>query len=392
MAELAYESLSTQKVYKVSEITREIRSLLESSFRSIWIEGEISNYKHHSSGHIYFTLKDESAQINCVFFARENRSLKFEPKSGLQVICAGRISVYEPRGTYQVYVQRMEPKGIGALQLAFLQMKEKLEKEGLFQIERKKEIPNFPRSIAVVTSPTGAAIQDMLKIFRKCQVGLHVYIYPVRVQGEGAAEEIAKAITDLNDANDIDLIIAGRGGGSLEDLWCFNDENVARSMSQSRLPIISAVGHEIDWTIADMVADYRAHTPTAAAELIVMHWDELENRMREHRERMVLGIENWLSLRRDTLLNIRESYAFKQPLSHLDQWKQCTDDLSRNMQNYFANFLQHKKQSFQNLIAQMEALSPLSVLKRGYSLTYDDRGKVVRQAKQLKVGQATLND
>ena len=381
------ELLTKRKIYKVSEITRQIHLLLEAEFPNVWIEGEISNFKRHSSGHIYFTLKDETAQINAVFFARENQSLRFEPKDGLQVICAGRISVYDQRGQYQVYVQRMEPKGLGALQLAFLQLKEKLEKEGLFDPSRKKPIPDYPRRIGIVTSPTGAAIQDMLKIFRKRSFGFHILIFPVRVQGDGAGAEVARAIDVLNRGPELDLVIVGRGGGSIEDLWAFNEEVVARAIARSKIPIISAVGHEIDWTIADFVADFRAHTPTAAAEKVVMHWDELHERLRGYRERMQVSIQGLLASKRDQWNHIKDSYAFRQPLSYLRQTAQRVDELLRQVQNYLRGAVLQKKQAFQSLVGKLEALSPLRVLERGYSLTFDASGKLLRESKQVKVSE-----
>jgi exodeoxyribonuclease VII large subunit len=380
------ESLLKQKIYKVSEITRRIRSLLEGEFPAVWVEGEISNFKRHSSGHIYFTLKDESAQITAVFFARENQFLKFEPKDGLQVICIGRISVYEQRGQYQVYVQRMEPKGVGALQLAFEQLKEKLEKEGLFLPERKRAIPLYPKRIGIVTSPTGAAIQDMLKIFQKRLYGFHIFLYPTRVQGDGAGEEIRKAIGELNQFEPLDVIIVGRGGGSLEDLWAFNEEVVARAIVASRIPVISAVGHEIDWTISDMVADLRAHTPTAAAEKVVMHWDELGEALREYRERMQNGVANLLNAKREQLVGLRESYVFRQPLAYVRQVSQRVDELLRQMQNYVKGFVNEKKQLFQNFVGKLEALSPMSVLERGYTLTFDLAGNILKDVRKIKTG------
>src|SRR3989338_3628366 len=232
MGKMMSDSIPSQKIYKVGEITRLIRTLLENEFRNVWIEGEVSNFKHHSSGHIYFTLKDEHAQISAVFFARENQFLKFDLKDGLLVITIGRISVYDQRGQYQIYVERVEPRGLGALQLAFLQLKEKLEKEGLFSPDRKRPIPHYSKRIGIVTSPTGAAIQDMLKIFKRRTYGLHILLQPVKVQGEGAADEIAEAIDLLSQLDPaLDLVIIGRGGGSLEDLWAFNEEAVARAIS-----------------------------------------------------------------------------------------------------------------------------------------------------------------
>lgn len=379
-------SPAAQKIYKVSEITRHIRGLLETEFRSIWVEGEISNFKRHSSGHIYFTLKDESAQIGCVFFARENQSLKFELKDGLQVICIGRISVYEARGQYQIYVSRVEPKGLGALQLAFLQLKEKLEKEGLFAQGRKRAIPKFPRRIGIVTSPTGAAIQDMLKIFHKRAYGLEIFVYPARVQGEGSAEEVVEGIEALNRFQPLDVLIVGRGGGSLEDLWSFNEEIVARAIANSKIPVISAVGHEVDWTIADFVADCRAHTPTAAAEKIVMFWDELEEKLRQSRERMQNAIQYLLENQRQRLHRVKDSYGFKNPLHYLDQFKQRIDEFGRQVQNYMQALVQQKHHRFQNLSGKLEALSPLAILNRGYSLTLDAAGKVIKDSRKVSAG------
>ncbi len=387
MAAIATETARMQKIYKVSEITREIRAILESQFPAVWIEGEISNYKRHTSGHIYFTLKDEAAQIGCVFFAKANQFLKFELEDGLKVICIGRISVYDQRGQYQIYVQRMEPKGVGALQLAFLQLKEKLEKEGLFSEERKKQVPLYPKRIGLVTSPTGAAIQDMLKIFKRKAFGLHIYLYPVRVQGDGAAYEISEAIDRLNQFEPLDLLVVGRGGGSLEDLWAFNEEVVARAIARSKIPIISAVGHEVDWTIADFVADFRAHTPTAAAEKVVMNWDELDEQLCQSRERMQNAIQALLNTKREALVNLKETYAFRQPLVYINQLSQQVDELLRQMQNYLRGIFQEKKQLFQNWVGKLEALSPLAILERGYSITFDGQGNLLKEMKQVQVGE-----
>lgn len=387
ISEVKTEAPETPRIYKVSEVTRKIRSLLESEFPAIWIEGEISNFKRHSSGHIYFTLKDELAQISAVFFARENQFLKFEPKDGLQVICIGRISVYDVRGQYQVYVQRMEPKGLGALQLAFLQLKERLEKEGLFRAEHKKPIPLYPKCIGLVTSPTGAAIQDMLKIFKARKFGLHIFLYPVRVQGDGSALEVAKAIEKLNESVPLDLMIVGRGGGSLEDLWAFNEEIVARAIYGSKIPVISAVGHEVDWTIADLAADLRAHTPTAAAEQVVMHWDELAGKIQAIKERIANGMQVLFQSKREAFLAVKESYAFRKPKVYLDQLSQRLDELLRQMQNYARGFFENKRHLFQNCVGKLEVLSPLAILGRGYSITFDSNGNLIKKSNQIEAGE-----
>lgn len=379
--------MTAVKIYKVSEITKDIRSLLESRFSAVWIEGEVSNYKRHSSGHIYLTLKDETAQISAVFFANSNQYLKFELKDGLQVICIGRISVYDQRGQYQIVVQRMEPKGLGALQLAFSQLKERLEKEGLFAVERKKQIPFYPTRIGLVTSPTGAAIQDMLKIFKRKKFGLEVYLCPVRVQGDGSAAEISKGIQTLNQFDFLDLIIVGRGGGSLEDLWAFNEELVARTIVQSKIPVISAVGHEVDWTIADFVSDFRAHTPTAAAEKVVMHWDEMEERLRQARERMKNSMSHLFDVKKEAFAGVRDSYAFRQPLVYIHQLSQRVDEMLRQMQNYLKGILQEKKQTFRHLVGKLEALSPLAILERGYTITFDQDGNLIQDRLQTRIGQ-----
>src|SRR4030067_3150139 len=254
-------------ILTVSELTQEIKDILEDKFPDVWVEGEISNLRIPPSGHIYFTLKDDFSQIRVVLFKNQARSLRFSPEDGLHVICRGRGSLYEKRGEYQLILEEMEPKGIGALQLAFLQVKERLEKEGFFDPARKRQIPMVPQTIGIVTSPTGAVIRDMLQIIDRRFENVHILLYPVRVQGEGASLEIARAIEYFNDRMNVDVIIVGRGGGSLEDLWAFNEEGVARAIYHSRIPIISAVGHETDYTISDFVADLRAPTPSAAAAL-----------------------------------------------------------------------------------------------------------------------------
>jgi exodeoxyribonuclease VII large subunit len=336
---------------------------------------------------MYFTLKDEAAQISAVFFSRSNQFLKFEPEDGQKVIAIGRVSVYDQRGQYQMYVQRLEPKGIGSLQLQFLQLKERLEKEGLFAEERKRQIPLYPRRIGLVTSPTGAAIQDMFKIFKARKYGLELFLVPVKVQGEGAGDEIAGAIDQLNQLDEpLDVMIVGRGGGSLEDLWAFNEEIVARAIARSQVPIISAVGHEIDWTIADFVADLRCHTPTAAAEQVVMKWDELESGLRETRERMQNAVRNLIESKRETLVNLKESYAFKQPKVYIDQLFQRVDEFSRQMQNYLKGIFQGRKQLFANSVGKLKSLSPLGILERGYSITFDQKDNLIKEASQVRVG------
>ena len=264
----------SQHVFTVSELTRGIRSILEQAFDTVWVEGEISNYVLAQSGHAYFSLKDETSQVRCVFFKGNRIRVKFDPEDGDQVLLFGRVNVYEPRGEYQIVVEAMEPRGLGALQKAFEQLKAKLEKEGLFDEAHKQALPEFPWKIGIVTSPTGAAIRDLLNVLHRRNPRVSVVLAPAKVQGEGAAEEIAQAIRDLNTLEELDVLIVGRGGGSIEDLWAFNEEVVARAIHESKLPVVSAVGHEIDFTISDFVADLRAPTPSAAAELVVPRLQE----------------------------------------------------------------------------------------------------------------------
>ena len=374
------------KIYSVREITRRIRDLMDHHFAGVWVEGEITGFKFHHSGHIYFSLKDNEAVLKAAFFSRYNRSVKFELKDGLQVICFGKISVYDPRGEYQIYVERVEPKGLGALQLAFLQLKEKLAKEGLFDPARKRPIPRFPRTVGVVTSPTGAAIRDILNVVNRRFRGTSVLLNPVKVQGDGAAEEIARAIDEMNTFDDIDVLIVGRGGGSLEDLWAFNEEAVARAVHRSRIPIISAVGHEIDWTICDWVADLRAPTPSAAAELVVQSREELELRVGDFKTRLVHAVKGIFEAQRKILEGLQESYAFRQPLNLINQYAQRLDELLRQLQNYLKNLVREKNQTFRNWAGRLEALSPLGILARGYSLTFDEAGALVKSAGKVKVG------
>ncbi len=376
-----------RKIYTVSELNREIRLLLERQYVSVWVEGEISNFKHHSSGHMYFSLKDDQSQMGAVFFSRYNQNLKFELKDGLKVLAIGKVTLYEPRGQYQFYVERLEPKGLGELQLAFLQLKEKLDKEGLFDLQHKKPIPKFPSTVGIVTSPTGAAIRDILNVMNRRFKSTQVLINPVRVQGEGAAAEIVRAIQEMNRLGGMEVLIVGRGGGSLEDLWAFNEEIVARAVYASQIPIISAVGHEIDWTICDLVADLRAPTPSAAAELVVQNREELEVHFQDLELRIRNGMKNLIGLLRERLSTLEESYAFKQPRVLIEQFSQRLDELLRQLQNYLKSFVVHEGQRFQSLVGRLEALSPLGILERGYSLTFQGNGNLLKDARLVKKGE-----
>lgn len=375
-----------RRVYKISELNRSAKMILEDAFAGIWVEGEISNFKFHSSGHMYLSLKDETAQISACFFSRYNQSVKFELKDGLKVLAFGRVSLYEQRGQYQFYIERVEPKGIGALQLAFEQLKAKLEKEGLFRPEHKKAIPKFPKTVGVVTSPTGAAIRDILNVMRRRFDGTQILIFPVRVQGDGSAAEVAAAIQAMNQRADIDVLIVGRGGGSLEDLWAFNEEIVARAVYASGIPIISAVGHEIDWTICDLVADLRAPTPSAAAELVVQNREEIEIRLMDFKNRMRKCMLHFMDIGRQRLRALESTYAFKQPLLLVEGFIQRVDELSRQLQNYLKARMTDKRGSFDNMAAKLHALSPLSILERGYSLTFTHDKQLLKDIRGIKAG------
>src|SRR2546428_3230744 len=293
--------MGDRQVYTVSQLTARIRDVLEEQVAPFWVEGEISNLRVPGSGHAYFTLKDDAAQIRVVLFRNRLRRIRFEPADGLHVLAFGALEVYAPRGEYQMVVELMEPKGLGALQVAFEQLKARLQAEGLFDPGRKRPLPRFPRKIGIVTSPTGAAIRDMLRVIGRRFGELHIVVRPVRVQGEGSAREIAEGIADLNALGDVDVIIAGRGGGSLEDLWAFNEEVVARAIVGSKAPVMSAVGHEVDFTIADFVADLRAPTPSAAAELVVREKEAVVDGLRDLHHRLSRALARRLERQRERL-------------------------------------------------------------------------------------------
>ena len=379
-------SSQKEKIYSVTQLNREARLALEGGFSSIWVEAEISNLKKHTSGHIYLSLKDEQSQISAVFFSRYNMAVKFDLKDGLKVIAMGRVSLYEPRGQYQFFIEKLQPKGLGELQMAFLQLKEKLEKEGLFSQDRKRAIPSFPKTIGVVTSPTGAAIRDILNILGRRFKSASVLICPVKVQGEGAAKEIAQAIQTMNEYGKADVLIVGRGGGSLEDLWAFNEEPVARAVAASKIPVISAVGHEIDWTICDFVADLRAPTPSAAAELVVQNSGDIERRLWDTATRMKNAVQSLIMEKRSEVDNLASSYAFRQPETLIRQYSQKVDELYRQLGNYLRSFVGTKKQVMQNLAGRLNALSPLGILERGYSISFNSQNELLKDARSLKKG------
>lgn len=428
------EAGSNRKVFRVAEITRLIKALLEDELGAVWIEGEISNFRQPASGHCYFTLKDESAQIRAVLFRGNQARLRFALKDGLQVRVFGEVSVYERSGEYQIIIRQVEEAGQGSLQARFEALKEKLLKEGLFEESRKKRLPLLPQHVGIVTSSTGAAIRDILQILNRRFPNLHVVLVPVRVQGEGAAAEIAAAIDLLNARGGFDVMIVGRGGGSLEDLWAFNEEVVARAIARSAIPVISAVGHEIDFTISDFVADLRAPTPSAAAELLVNNKEAFEGRLADMAKALRRTIQECAATARQRLLRLAGHYVFREPRNvvrqHLQQLdglslrmthelesavgvrrqrlETCSARLSHRMQGgvqggrqaleEFVSTMLHRLElgtrsarlEIKRLDTQLKALSPLAVLQRGYSVTRDEQGRIVRRAADVKAGQRVM--
>ncbi|MBU0605547.1 MAG: exodeoxyribonuclease VII large subunit [Candidatus Omnitrophica bacterium] len=376
-----------KQIYTVTELTKYIRQIVENSFPNIWVEGEISNFILHSSGHMYFSLKDAGSVVQCAMFKRSNEKLKFRPKDGMKAICFGKISVYEPRGSYQLIVEEIEPKGVGALQLQFQQLKERLQKEGLFDPAHKVPIPHLPTRIGIVTSPTGAAIRDILNIALRRFSNVEIIIYPVRVQGEGSKDEIASAIRDFNALNNIDVMIVGRGGGSLEDLWAFNEEVVARAIYDSGIPVISAVGHEIDYTIADFVADLRAPTPSAAAELVIPRKEDLVNSINTNTVRLRNALLNSLGAMAQRLAKLSQSYALKQPLKMVEKYEQMIDDLRKDMAIRIDHLVRLHGENYNLLDQKLAVLSPLSILSRGYSVSSRlPEKKIIKDTGDIKVG------
>ncbi|MBI5417482.1 exodeoxyribonuclease VII large subunit [Candidatus Poribacteria bacterium] len=357
-----------RKVFTVTEATLQIKKLLELSFTNIWIEGEISDLKRPGSGHAYFILKDNSSQIKAVMFRFNNQRLRFALENGIKIIAQGTISVYDKRGEYQIIIEAMEPTGLGALQLAFEQLKKKLFDEGLFNTERKRPIPIYPKKIGIVTSSTGAAIKDILNVINRRFCNVHIIINPVRVQGKEAPTEIANAIQELNKFEDIDVMIVGRGGGSLEDLWAFNEEVVARAIYESGIPVISAVGHEIDYTIADFVADLRAPTPSAAAELVVQNKTNIENIIKMNTERLESSIKNVLNIYKNKTTYLAQKKCFVKPQEIFQDKYQEVDYMIERIKELTSNFLAIKKEKINTIHNSILHLSPLAILSRGYSL------------------------
>ncbi|HHW48579.1 MAG TPA: exodeoxyribonuclease VII large subunit [Clostridiaceae bacterium] len=376
-------------ILTVSEINKYIREIISRDLilSNLWVKGEISNFKHHYAGHLYFTIKDEKSLLKCVMFKSQASKLRFSPENGMNVIIKGYISVYERDGQYQLYVEEMQPDGVGDLHVAFEQLKQKLKEEGLFDENRKKRLPFLPRSIGVITSITGSVIKDIMNILDRRFYNIDLKIYPVQVQGEVAAGQIARAIRKINEARCVDVIILARGGGSLEELWPFNEEIVARSIADSNIPIISAVGHETDFTIADFVADVRAPTPSAAAELVVPEKSMLKARVNELDIRLKNAIHKFLRLKRNDLERLASSIPFRQPYNRVYQERMRLDILNRNMQRGIVSKIDKARTRLQFLIEKLNALSPLSILARGYSITkLKENGSIVKSVEGVNNG------
>jgi len=375
-------------IFSVSQLNSLVQRLLSDTFSGILVEGEITEISRPQSGHIYFSLKDEDSQIRGVMWRSTAQRLKFELEEGQTVVCRGDIDVYPPRGTYQLVVKQVDPKGIGPLQLAFRQLHQRLSAEGLFEAKWKQEIPSFPQSVAFVTSPTGAAIRDFLEISRRRFPSLPILVIPARVQGEGAAEEIVRGIEAANHLqNRPDILVVGRGGGSMEDLWCFNDERVVRAIFASEIPVVSAVGHEIDVTLADLVADMRAATPSEAAERIVPSRDELLNQNFQRQQRLASALRRRFELAELSLQSLLSRRIFSQPLEWLMLRSQELDELSLELERATATYWERKDELLRMAAAKLDSLSPLQVLSRGYSVTTRTADKkLIRRSSDVREG------
>lgn len=378
---------SQPKIHTVTELTRSIQDLMEPRFSDVWISGEISGLKPSRGRHWYFGLKDPSSFVNAILFNGELRKFKFQLTDGLEVLCHGKLNVYAPRGNYSLILDHIEPKGIGALQLAFDQLKQKLAAEGLFDPVHKKPLPKLPKKIGVVTSPTGAAIRDILNVMQRRFPGISVLVVPAKVQGEGAAEEIAQGIALLNRRDDIDLMIVGRGGGSIEDLWAFNEEVTARAIFASRIPVVSAVGHEVDFTISDFVADCRAATPSAAAELVVPRKSDLEEGLRELKRQLWFAWQTGFEQRRLGIAELKK--RLRDPRQRFTDLLIRVDDLRGRLAYSSRTLLERRIQDLRRLMSNLDHLSPLNVLAKGYSVVFKGKGKKpVLKATQVKTGEA----
>jgi len=374
----------------VSEITAQIKGQIESQFSRVWIQGEISNFKHHSSGHMYFSVKDAEAELRCVMFRGFNQSIHFKPEDGMDVFLQGKITVYEPRGQYQLMVQLMEPAGIGTLFLAFEALKKQLQGEGLFDPSLKKPLPQLPKIIGIVTSQTGAAFQDMVNVLNRRAPYIEIVLRPALVQGDEAAEDIVSGIEELKQIPNVDVIIVGRGGGSLEDLWAFNEEQLARAIHGCEIPIISAVGHETDVTISDMVADLRAPTPSAAAELVAPSVDDLNGQINHHRIQLDRSIKNQLNRIWQKIDNFSDRHALQNPQQKLDRKKEKLSILHHELSMAMTHIVSLAKAKLKGFEKELTVLSPFDILHRGYSIGFTPDGRIIRKADDLSEGDSFI--
>jgi exodeoxyribonuclease VII large subunit len=379
------------KILSIGDLTRAIKGILEEGFPAVWVAGEISDCRKQSSGHIYLTLKDAEASLPAVIWRSVAQGLRQEFRAGQEVIARGRLSVYLPHGKYQFVIDQMLPKGLGAQELALRQLKEKLAGLGYFAAERKKRLPAFPRRVALITSPTGAAVRDMLEVLARRWKALEIWICPVRVQGEGAAEEVAAAVQILNRLKAVDVMIVGRGGGSSDDLWAFNAECVAQAFFASQIPIVSAVGHEIDLTIADLVADCRALTPSEAAERVVPHWEEIRDSLQASETRLRGLLARRLDVNRQRLEGLAQRRCFRLPLERIRDQERKLDESSERLQRALQQRMIQVRQRLEAQTERLEGLSPLNVLGRGYTLTRRETDSaVVRDPGQVRSGDTII--
>jgi len=390
MGALFSEHESEARVLSVSELTAQIKEVLESTFPWVWVAGEVADLAQPQSGHCYLTLKDAGAQLPAVIWRSTASRLRFELRDGLEVICRGHLEVYAPRGRYQLIVEAIHPRGIGALELALRQLHEKLAREGLFDPARKRPLPRFPRQIAVITSPTGAALRDFLEVLRRRWRGADVLVVPVRVQGAGASQEIATAIAQVNRlALPLDCLVLTRGGGSLEDLWAFNEEEVVRAIRASRIPVVTGIGHEIDVTLSDLAADVRALTPSEAAERVVPSAEELAGTLQQYRQHLQAALRGSLETARQRLATLEAHRLFRRPFAGLQEYARRLDELESRWLRAMREQVQRVRAKTDALAGRLKGLSPLGVLQRGYSLTRRAAdGQIIRDARELTPGES----
>ncbi len=387
-----YTSLSSPddmtSVLTVSQITAQVKSVLDGTFRSVLVEGEISNFLHHSSGHMYFTLKDDKAELRAVMFQGDNSRLKFVPEGGMKVLVRGKVTVYEARGVYQIIIKEMETAGLGALYLAFEALKKKLASEGLFEEERKRPLPPYPTIVGVITSGTGAALQDILNILSRRAPHVSIVVRPTLVQGKEATEDIVTAIQEFSQWGGADVLIVGRGGGSIEDLWCFNEESVARAITDCPVPVISAVGHETDFTISDFVSDVRAPTPSAAAEIVSPSLDDLLAYLNEADRRIAEAVGRRIEIAWQKLDGLTARYGFQQPQNLVDEKFRYLNEVEKRIDQQIEFILSLQQSKFQGLNDRLFSASPKNILKRGYSImhTLPER-QIMTSVEKLQVGE-----